>query len=356
MKKKVEKFIEKLYIYVARRSSKKVIKNNLKRNFISLTRKEKKEVNNVWKKLNVKIDYSFFILCKNKVGFDSRYLPEDLYNPIIKAALNPAMQSVVFENKCLYDKFFPDVNRPKTICKNIYGCFYDGNDNYISEEDAINLILKYDAIIIKPGLYSDSGNSVKKVQPEIYNQIKLLFAEYNSNFIVQTLVKQSSETAIFNPESVNTMRITSLYLNGKTSIISSAFRCGQKGATVDNTGAGGIIVGIDENGYLHEKGFDLQMSYHFQSSNGIKFKSHKITGYNKAIEVIQNTHKRFQTVHLIGWDFAIDENNNPVLIEVNIAFPGIIFEQLCSGPLFGERTQEVIDYVVKNKPTLRIRM
>lgn len=356
MKKKAEIIIERFYIMMVRLSSRRVIKKNITSNMTSITSEEKIQINNVWGKLNLTIKNSFFTLCKNTVGFDPRYMPEDIYNPIIKASLNPAMQSIIFENKCLYDIFFTQIKRPLTICKNIYGCYYNDKDEYITKEQAVKLVLQNDVLIIKPGIYSDSGNSVKKFTPKDNNQVKDLFDKYNSNFIVQAAVKQSNDTAIFNKESVNTMRISSLYLNGKVSILSSAFRCGQNGATVDNTGAGGIIVGIDNDGKLFDYGFDLQINKHYESSNGIKFSGRIVPGYKKAIDAIFENHAKLPTVHLIGWDFAIDENNEPVMIEVNIGFPGIIFEQLCSGPFFGDRTQEVIDYVINNKPSLRIRM
>ena len=39
----------------------------------------------------------------------------------------------------------------------------------------------------------------------------------------------------------------------------------------------------------------------------------------------------------------------PVFIEVNLGFPGIQMEQMCTGPIFGDRTAEVVGYV-KNHP------
>lgn len=51
---------------------------------------------------------------------------------------------------------------------------------------------------------------------------------------------------------------------------------------------------------------------------------------------------------MIGLDICLDENNEPVLIEVNLLEPGILYEQLCTGPIFGERTNEVLDYVTRN--------
>ena len=36
------------------------------------------------------------------------------------------------------------------------------------------------------------------------------------------------------------------------------------------------------------------------------------------------------------------------MIELNLTYPGIIIPQICTGPIFGIRTDEVIDFVRKN--------
>lgn len=43
---------------------------------------------------------------------------------------------------------------------------------------------------------------------------------------------------------------------------------------------------------------------------------------------------------------ALDKDGDPVLIEGNTVYPGISLEQMCSGPIFGNRTDEVIDYLI----------
>lgn len=51
-----------------------------------------------------------------------------------------------------------------------------------------------------------------------------------------------------------------------------------------------------------------------------------------------------------AWDFALNENEEPVFIEVNLGWPGIMTEQLSScRPVFGERTQEAIEYAIANQ-------
>ena len=71
----------------------------------------------------------------------------------------------------------------------------------------------------------------------------------------------------------------------------------------------------------------------------------KDTFLNKVI--VKTAQLMIPNIGIVGWDVALDSNDNPLLIEVNIGGPGILYEQLCTGPIFGERTQEVIEYCKK---------
>ena len=44
----------------------------------------------------------------------------------------------------------------------------------------------------------------------------------------------------------------------------------------------------------------------------------------------------------------MDENGDPVVIEVNMSYGQIDFHQLCNGPIFGDRTGEMLDYLFKH--------
>lgn len=321
-----------------------------------LTSDEKRAIDDIWKKVLFRKDYGYWEMSKAAVGFDACYVSEGLYNPVVRRGLNPYSQTHVFENKLLYDYFFSEIERPHTIFKNIFGQYYDANGRVLTEDVAIGMAKEYERIIVKPGIDSDSGRGVKLVRINNETDIDTLRREYKENYIVQEVITQSAETAVFNPQSVNTLRITTLNLNGHVTVQSPVFRFGQNGSHVDNIGAGGIMVGINDNGVLNEYGFDFQTEKHFKTTTGIALKCKKIHGYSDAVEVALRAHAKFPTVHLIGWDFAIDEHHKPIMIEVNISYPGIYYEQLCSGPLFGERTEEVIDYVSNHLPGLVIKM
>lgn len=55
--------------------------------------------------------------------------------------------------------------------------------------------------------------------------------------------------AIFNPSSLNTIRITTLLMNGNCSLLSKMLRHGGPGMIVDNMTSGGFGVGIKDDAH-----------------------------------------------------------------------------------------------------------
>lgn len=51
---------------------------------------------------------------------------------------------------------------------------------------------------------------------------------------------------------------------------------------------------------------------------------------------------------LVSWDIAVDNENNPVLVECNLKFGQLDFHQLNNGPLFGDDTEIILDEVFGN--------
>ena len=167
------------------------------------------------------------------------------------------------------------------------------------------------------------------------------------DFVVQQFISQHSSFARFNTSSLNTLRVTSLYLNGKFSTLSIALRMGQPGMAIDNWGGGGLIVGVNVDGSLFEKGYDNNFKP-FKSHNGVVFKSTILSQIPSLLELLKELHStNFSLCKLIGWDITYDESNEPVIIELNSSQPGLIAEQACTGPIFGDRTEEVVQYCAR---------
>ena len=55
--------------------------------------------------------------------------------------------------------------------------------------------------------------------------------------------------------------------------------------------------------------------------------------------------RMFTSSRLISWDFAVDPQGEPVLIEVNLTYGGVLVHQLCNGPIFGDRTEDILSRV-----------
>ncbi len=65
----------------------------------------------------------------------------------------------------------------------------------------------------------------------------------------------------------------------------------------------------------------------------------EIPSYHEAVETVKRLHLQLPFFNLIGWDVAIDENGDPVVIEWN-AKPGL--SQSAYGPGFGEYTERIL--------------
>ena len=47
---------------------------------------------------------------------------------------------------------------------------------------------------------------------------------------------------------------------------------------------------------------------------------------------------------IISWDFAVNENGMPILIEYNLGYPDVMIYQMNNGALFGDKTEDVLKY------------
>lgn len=310
-----------------------------------LTKSEYSGLKNQWGRLGLKIYPDVYKIYKGCVEFDPRYLADDLYYPYMLGALNPRQYSVGLSHKAFYEIIFHDVKQPKTICKCIRGIFYDNHGNVISSTEAKEILERNMPFIIKPTVDASTGKNVMKITSSCdYSRI---FKTIGEDFIAQEVIKQSKQTSVLNPSSLNTIRVSSLYLNGKFSIVSMVVRMGKKNSVVDNLGAGGLMLGIHDDGSFYDFAYDSKYAKSVDN-DGVIFKGKGIDNIEVIKSFIEDLHvKHLPHMSFIGWDIALNKDDEPVLIEANLQWPSIQFTQLAVGrPVFAERTDEVIDYVV----------
>ena len=318
-----------------------------------LTEAEKNEIFAIWGRFKVDFSLLHFQMYKKLGTFNPYFVPCDIYYPLILNVINSLDYRLAFSHKGLYPVFYEGLKRPSTAVYSIEGkCF--GPDNKIIPTDALESFVFREDLVVKPTL-GYCGHGFRVIDNE-KDRLPLLIKEYKGNFIVQEKLKQSPKTAIFNDSSLNTFRICSLLLNGKVSVSNITLKFGGKGSLVDNFAGGGSSVGFTPDGQIYDYGYDGNMEKIYTYGDGKPLKGVRIDEVKDIVDFVKENHQHYlPLVGFVGWDVALDADNKPVMIEVNTTIPGVTVDQVVTNvPSFGDRTEEVIDFVLKRKPRLHI--
>lgn len=301
-----------------------------------LTRREKKCIKKTWANLSINcLDYTWSRIWKMEHGF-SPYFIGTMWTWSILEKINPYEQVVSLQNKALCDKYLPEIPFPKVFVRSIEGILYDKDMQPIHIDDACNLLANTHGFIVKPSIDTLCGNGVIKVTKnnrtteEYCKSILESLRQSGSNFIAQELLCQHPDIARLNPTSINSCRVTTIYLNGKMSY-SVVLKVGKKDSIKDNWNSS-YLIGVDSNGQLKSSGYDFYLNKVQQTDNGIIFKGLQLPCFEKMINAVQEWHQQYlPQCGIVGWDVFVDNNDNISVIEVNLTCPGIVAEQLASG-------------------------
>lgn len=282
---------------------------------------------------------------------DVKYIPENFFYDVVERHYNDMTLEPAYSDKGMYRKLYSDIKQPTTIFVNMNGFFYDENYNTITKETACLLLQNEERVIIKPTRDSGGGKNVQFLDVKQYDSQSLLaiFDEYAKDYIVQLPLKQHPQLAALHKQSINTIRVMSMLENDEVSIVSTVIRMGVGNACVDNECSGGINCGVDGNGCLSDVAYDGSGKVYLRHPQGFEFNQGYVPCYDKVIAVIKEQHRKLPYFGLISWDFTVDENEEPVMIELNLNWCGLNFHQLHHGPLFGERTEEILDSVISKR-------
>ncbi len=299
--------------------------------------------------------YAFYKeFCKQ---FDIRYMPNDYYN-FAELVLNLRWAAYFLQHKCCFDFFIPQKNLPQTILKKIDGHYIVDVDE-ISVSKAIDILKDGGTFVYKIARATGGGRGVKKVTLREEKDQKHYIQELlePSDFICQKIVEQSDFMAQFNPDSCNTIRILTLNINGSDTVLSSFIRMGGLGSFVDNLSTGGgVLVGIDQLGRLSPWGINKRYNRINQAPTGIPFDGLQIPNFQRYKDFVLSIQKKMPFANLIAWDIAISKDEEPIVIEYNLDVGEVEAHQVFNGPVFGDRTDEVMNYIKAKKPMLRHAM
>lgn len=316
---------------------------------VALDRHEIEAIETIWKPLSPKIDLRYWTVYKGMFPFSPLLTPDDIYVRNMVRVLNPMRKCYCLQNKNMYPILYREIRMPTTWVNNIDGSCYDSDRHLLMKSHIYSYLVQKSEnpqVILKPSADTCSGNGVVIMNLRDKAACDAIIQKAGDNFVIQELLPQSEKTKCFNPSSLNTFRINTLNLNGLTTVENIMFRHGRGDSHVDNAGAGGICVGFNPNGRVVGKAIDAKLNTYDKTIFGESYQSVCIPELKNICDVAIGAHQEYLPMMChAAWDFALDNGNNPVLIEVNLGWPGVMTEQLSScRPVFGDRTNEVIEY------------
>lgn len=153
--------------------------------------------------------------------------------------------------------------------------------------------------------------------------------------IVQELIKQDPRMAAFSRSSVNTIRVLTMYTRGESVIVLAAsMLCGIGDSYVSNWSRGGVGLGVDPlTGRLMKYAYDKDAKrYSKHPTSDVTFEGYQIPEWERIIDLAITIQTAFPCYRILGIDFAIREDGEPVIVEINSNASLLGQEQSC-GPL-----------------------
>ena len=283
------------------------------------------------------------------------FIPADFYFCDLVPYLNNMEFRTGTQDKCYYDLRFPDIHRPRSICRCMSGFFYDGGMNMISRDEAAHLILREpDALVIKPSIYTSGGVGVKAFEPAelTLKQVEMILDDAGANFIVQEKVKEHPVYRKIADGGPTTVRAQSILTEEGIYMPFMLLRVSPSSDQIVHFGRRGYYVAIGDDNrparkilrdYLKENDtFILPPQWEDIPDNLVEFEG-SLPGLDDIRKQVERMHPRLPHFRWIGWDFMVDESGNAVFIELNFAAGCYESQTTCCAPIFGDMTEWLID-------------
>ena len=291
-------------------------------------------------------------------SFDKNYLPEILYIPKFERYMNyDKSLANVLENKNMLYVFadYLEVKMPKRLLACQEGIYTDKDRKIVNFSEAVDKLLNIGDCFAKPSIGTDSGRGCEVF---CFNNgqdlIKGISCEealrsLGKNFTIQERVVCHDSIRKLYGGSVNTFRIMTYRWHDEIVSAPVIMRIGRGGSYLDNAHAGGMFIAVSSDGRLHERAFtELEDSFTEHPDTKVKFENYKIELLPKIVDTAKKMHYSLPTIGIINWDFTLNEEGNPVLIEANVNCGSIWLFQMAHGKgVFGENTPEILRWIGK---------
>lgn len=277
------------------------------------------------------------------------YIPDWLWFAYIDPFYNDVDMGPKMGNKCFFENMFPGCAQPVNLGCRANGIWYTNTRGVMSYESLMQTISKEKVLFVKQANNSCGGHGVIKVDgDDVVGKVTEIVNNISKDIVIQKAIQQSEVLNSINSSSVNSIRVLSLLRPEGVKIYSMLLRVGIHGTYVDNASSGGLIVGINSDGRLKERAFNLNGdSCVVHPSTGVRFGEVILPNIQGVKDLVKSIHPQIPYFRLVSWDIVLDKNNQPLLLEANLREGGIQIHQLTNGPVFGEDTLAILKEVFR---------
>lgn len=239
--------------------------------------------------------FSFHLFGKS--GKEKNEFISDRERLVFAYELNDIIDLEIFHDKFRTYQKFSEFFKRKAIC------IQKQEDLPAFEEFA----KKYTRFVKKPVRFS-RGSGIALVDMKEFSSPKEAFDSIlkDGKTVLEELVVQTEEMARLNSSSVNTVRIPTFLTDNGPVVGPCRCRVGHEGAFVDNAGAGGILIGVDnKTGKLSTDGWDEYCrSYDKHPDNGLTFKGYQLPEWDRLVDTVKKMAALMPSIRYISWDMA----------------------------------------------------
>lgn len=134
----------------------------------------------------------------------------------------------------------------------------------------------------------------------------------NESWLIQDYLCQHEFLKKINASSVNTMRILTFHTGEEVYVGNAVLRYGRNGSVIDNADNGGMMTGIDAEGFLSPYAFSFIEKKRCASS----FAGMQLPFFKEAKELVRRAHGFLPGLFTIGWDVVFCPDG-PIILEGN---------------------------------------
>ena len=274
-------------------------------------------------KFKIKMDMYYNILTKG-VGYTD-YFRGDYYNLTkeekktfvttksfykLISYLNDDKYEIVLHDKILFNTLFKEYLKREFI------------DLRETSFDDFAKFLENHAVVFAKDPVGYGGHGITKIKVSKEKDLKKLYKKLldQKQYLLEEEIIQSKEVNEINPNVVCSLRICTLYKDGKVYLVGNAFRINQDESEIIGC-TNDLYFSLNEKGKIDSNVIDDYGNvYEEHPLTHKKFKEVKIPGVKEAFDMCQKAAKKLPQVRYIGWDIAFTDKG-PVMVEGN-EYPG----------------------------------